>query len=259
MLAAMMAATTATASFQNMVFPPWACDGAPPPSGGAVFGDLERVAIGGEHEQHGARLERFGTLDARVPGRAAVAHAREARTGVEPALEARRHAGVERRHALAARAGAVDVHPVAAGRGDHRRDNALHRKGLRHVGRRRGAERGHRQHHQIERPAQQLGDDEHQSDDGPGKRRLHGRVIWQNRRMLSRELISLHEAPREVPPFSERYPGLTPAAGYEAAHALHEHRMRMGWRPLGRKIGFTNRTLWQRYGVHEPMWGTVYD
>ena len=77
--------------------------------------------------------------------------------------------------------------------------------------------------------------------------------------MLSRELISLHEAPREVPPFSERYPGLTPAAGYEAAHALHEHRMRMGWRPLGRKIGFTNRTLWQRYGVHEPMWGTVYD
>ncbi|HEV2431171.1 MAG TPA: decarboxylase, partial [Burkholderiales bacterium] len=22
---------------------------------------------------------------------------------------------------------------------------------------------------------------------------------------------------------------------------------------------FTNRTLWERYGVHEPMWGTVYD
>ncbi len=77
--------------------------------------------------------------------------------------------------------------------------------------------------------------------------------------MLSRELISLHEAPREVPPFSERYPGLTPAAGYEAARALHEHRVRAGWRPLGRKIGFTNRTLWQRYGVHEPMWGTIYD
>ena len=28
---------------------------------------------------------------------------------------------------------------------------------------------------------------------------------------------------------------------------------------MGRKIGFTNRTLWQRYGVHEPMWGMVYD
>jgi 2-oxo-3-hexenedioate decarboxylase len=32
-----------------------------------------------------------------------------------------------------------------------------------------------------------------------------------------------------------------------------------GWQPRGRKIGFTNRTLWERYGVHEPMWGTVYD
>jgi 2-keto-4-pentenoate hydratase len=28
---------------------------------------------------------------------------------------------------------------------------------------------------------------------------------------------------------------------------------------LGRKIGFTNRTLWPRYGVYEPIWGTVYD
>ena len=77
--------------------------------------------------------------------------------------------------------------------------------------------------------------------------------------MLARELISLHEAPREVPPFSERYPGLTSDAGYEAARALHEHRLARGWRPVGRKIGFTNRTLWARYGVYEPMWGTVYD
>jgi len=77
--------------------------------------------------------------------------------------------------------------------------------------------------------------------------------------MLARELISLHEAPREVPPFSERYAGLTPEQGYEAARALHEHRVAAGWRPLGRKIGFTNRTLWERYGVYEPMWGTVYD
>ena len=77
--------------------------------------------------------------------------------------------------------------------------------------------------------------------------------------MLSRELISLHEAPREVPPFSERYPGLTERAGYEAARALHEHRVASGWRRVGRKIGFTNRTIWPRYGVYQPIWGTVYD
>ncbi|HEX4928521.1 MAG TPA: decarboxylase [Burkholderiales bacterium] len=77
--------------------------------------------------------------------------------------------------------------------------------------------------------------------------------------MLADELIAAHEAAREVAPFSDRYPGLTAAQGYAAARALHEHRTAHGWRPVGRKIGFTNRTLWARYGVFEPMWGTVYD
>ena len=76
---------------------------------------------------------------------------------------------------------------------------------------------------------------------------------------LARELVDLHDRPREVPPFSDRYPGLTPEAGYVAAARLHAHRLAQGWEPRGRKIGFTNRTLWARYGVHEPMWGTVYD
>ena len=52
---------------------------------------------------------------------------------------------------------------------------------------------------------------------------------------------------------------MTPAEGYAAARALRERRLREGWRPLGRKIGFTNRGIWARYGVHEPIWGTVYD
>src|SRR5678815_3848755 len=77
--------------------------------------------------------------------------------------------------------------------------------------------------------------------------------------MLGEELVRVHEASRIVPRFSERYPGLTAAQGYAAARALHRHRLAQGWKPLGRKIGFTNRTLWERYGVHEPMWGTVYD
>ncbi len=76
---------------------------------------------------------------------------------------------------------------------------------------------------------------------------------------LAAELIELHDAPREVPPFSERFPQLTPEAGYRAARHLHAHRLAQGWRPRGRKIGFTNRALWPRYGVFEPMWGWVYE
>jgi 2-oxo-3-hexenedioate decarboxylase len=79
------------------------------------------------------------------------------------------------------------------------------------------------------------------------------------RPMLAEELIELHRSPKEVAPFSERFPGLTPQDGYAAARALHAHRLAQGWKPAGRKIGFTNRTLWARYGVHEPIWGSVYD
>jgi 2-oxo-3-hexenedioate decarboxylase len=52
---------------------------------------------------------------------------------------------------------------------------------------------------------------------------------------------------------------MEPDQSYAAARVLHERRLRQGWRPVGRKIGFTNRGIWARYGVYEPIWGTVYD
>ena len=52
---------------------------------------------------------------------------------------------------------------------------------------------------------------------------------------------------------------MPPEQSYAAARTLHETRVREGWRPIGRKIGFTNRSIWPRYGVYEPIWGTVYD
>src|SRR5262249_52528645 len=33
----------------------------------------------------------------------------------------------------------------------------------------------------------------------------------------------------------------------------------MGSTSVGRKIGFSNRRIWEEYGVHAPMWGYVYD
>lgn len=76
---------------------------------------------------------------------------------------------------------------------------------------------------------------------------------------LGEELIGLHESARLVPSFAARYPGLNAEAGYAAARKMHQHRLALGWRAVGRKIGFTNSTLWPRYGVHEPIWGTIYD
>ena len=49
------------------------------------------------------------------------------------------------------------------------------------------------------------------------------------------------------------------AAAYQQALAVRRLRMQRGEVPKGYKIGFTNRTLWQRYEVFGPMWGTVWD
>src|SRR5688572_20006670 len=49
------------------------------------------------------------------------------------------------------------------------------------------------------------------------------------------------------------------ADGYATALRLREQRLRAGWRTVGRKVGFTNRAIWPRYGVHQPIWGTVFD
>lgn len=46
---------------------------------------------------------------------------------------------------------------------------------------------------------------------------------------------------------------------FAVADALRRLRSARGEKPLGWKIGFTNRSIWQRYGVHQPIWGPVWD
>jgi len=64
---------------------------------------------------------------------------------------------------------------------------------------------------------------------------------------------------RSIPSFSSRDPAFDTAAAYAVAEALHRARLARGERLVGRKIGFTNRSLWPRYGVDAPIWGHVYD
>lgn len=53
--------------------------------------------------------------------------------------------------------------------------------------------------------------------------------------------------------------GLTLQQAYEHQLAVRELRIARGEHPRGFKIGFTNRTIWERYGVYAPIWGTVWD
>jgi 2-keto-4-pentenoate hydratase len=53
--------------------------------------------------------------------------------------------------------------------------------------------------------------------------------------------------------------GLDVPAAYERALAVRRLRSARGEQPRGYKVGFTNRTIWPRYGVYAPIWGTVWD
>ncbi len=73
------------------------------------------------------------------------------------------------------------------------------------------------------------------------------------------ELIAAAAHARSVAPFSSRDPAFDMAQAYAVAELVHRTRLARGERPVGRKIGFTNRTIWAEYGVYQPIWGHVYD
>ena len=79
-----------------------------------------------------------------------------------------------------------------------------------------------------------------------------------NHRIAS-ELIESLATGRQVLSIAERYPPFDVARGYRVANAVRTRREARGERPVGRKIGFTNRTIWDEYGVHHPIWGFMYD
>ena len=48
-------------------------------------------------------------------------------------------------------------------------------------------------------------------------------------------------------------------SGYLVAADILDMRQARGERPVGRKIGFTNRNIWPEYGATSPIWAHVYD
>jgi 2-oxo-3-hexenedioate decarboxylase len=49
------------------------------------------------------------------------------------------------------------------------------------------------------------------------------------------------------------------AQAYRDALAVRALRIARGEQPAGFKIGFTNRSIWERYRVFAPIWGTVWN
>ena len=75
---------------------------------------------------------------------------------------------------------------------------------------------------------------------------------------LAGTLIDAYDHAQTLPPISATYADFDVAAAYDVLHAIEARRRAQGWVSCGRKIGFTNRTIWPRYGVYRPMWAHVW-
>ena len=75
---------------------------------------------------------------------------------------------------------------------------------------------------------------------------------------IAAESFSALAAARPIPLFSNRYPGIGLDDAYRAMGRLCKLREAHGETVVGRKIGFTNRTIWAEYGVYAPMWGFMF-
>src|ERR1700719_2296852 len=76
---------------------------------------------------------------------------------------------------------------------------------------------------------------------------------------IATEAFAALEGAGQIPPFSARPQVLSVDDAYRVTPLVRQMYEARGARALGRKIGFTNRTIWTQYGVYAPIWGYVFD
>jgi 2-oxo-3-hexenedioate decarboxylase len=76
---------------------------------------------------------------------------------------------------------------------------------------------------------------------------------------LARRILAVADAAASMPPITEEAVDFDLHDAYRVAARVTELRTTRGERVVGWKIGFTNRTIWDEYGVHAPIWGPLYD
>ncbi len=76
---------------------------------------------------------------------------------------------------------------------------------------------------------------------------------------MADEMMALLGSGQQIGPFSTRSVGIDLDLAYQVASRICELRRARGERSIGRKIGFTNRSVWTGYGISGPIWGYLYD
>jgi 2-oxo-3-hexenedioate decarboxylase len=76
---------------------------------------------------------------------------------------------------------------------------------------------------------------------------------------IAAEAFAALDTGHQITPFSARLAAFDLDDAYRVTATIRQMRERRGELPVGRKIGFTNRTIWAEYNVYGPIWGYVYN
>ena len=76
---------------------------------------------------------------------------------------------------------------------------------------------------------------------------------------IATRLINAYDNATQIAPITDADPSFDVSAAYEVLREIeNRRRIAQGWQTVGRKIGFTNTTIWSRYGVYQPMWAHIW-
>ncbi len=76
--------------------------------------------------------------------------------------------------------------------------------------------------------------------------------------LIADRLVDAYDNATMLEPISATVLRVRQRGRLRGARSHRRARRRQGWTPVGRKIGFTNRTIWELFGVDRPMWAHMW-
>ncbi len=75
---------------------------------------------------------------------------------------------------------------------------------------------------------------------------------------IADEILAAIDGPSQIAPPTDRDPAFGAEQACEILAELRRKRVARGEKQVGRKIGFTNRGIWDEYKVYAPIWGDMF-
>lgn len=76
---------------------------------------------------------------------------------------------------------------------------------------------------------------------------------------LANKLIYAQKENYQIELISEQFSNFSIEDSLKVLNEVHNLKVEEGNIPVGRKIGFTNPAMWEKFGVKEPVWAYIYD